>query len=222
MHQISRRSFLVLGPLALAACTTERGVLSEATRPRVDPKYVAMYGPLPDEKFPIPAIDVSRIEPHLFRQMVPYSTPEPAGTLIVDPSARFLYLVQEGGMALRYGVGVGREGYDYQGRATVGRKAMWPRWTPTPTMIAEDPITNGPWAGGMEPGLKNPLGARALYLYKDGRDTLYRIHGTNDPRSIGRSVSSGCIRLFNQDIVDLYGRVPVGTRVVVLNGPMSS
>ena len=120
-------------------------------------------------------------------------------------------------MALRYGCGVGKAGFDYQGIAVIGRKAAWPRWTPTPNMIKLEPKRYGPYAGGVEGGLHNPLGARALYLYRDGRDTLYRIHGTNEPDTIGHSVSSGCIRLFNQDIVDLHRRVPVGTSVTVLD-----
>ena len=133
----------------------------------------------------------------------------------MGPSRRFLYLVQEDGSALRYGCGVGKAGFDYQGAAVVGRKATWPRWTPTPNMIKLEPERYGHYAGGVEGGLRNPLGARALYLYCDGRDTLYRIHGTHEPDTIGHSVSSGCIRLFNQDIVDLHRRMPVGTSVTV-------
>ena len=126
--------------------------------------------------------------------------------------------MREGGRAIRYGIGVGKEGLAWSGRARVGRKAAWPRWTPTASMIRREPERNARWAGGMEGGLSNPLGARALYLYDNGRDTMYRIHGTTEPWSIGQSVSSGCIRLFNQDIIDLYSRVPVGSPVVVLNG----
>jgi len=188
-----------------------------AATPYVDPMYRQIYGDLPTETYPIPAINPALIKPELLRQVVPYQTAESAGTIVVDPGAKFLYLVRGDGQAMRYGVGVGRAGYDYSGDATVGRKAPWPRWTPTPTMIREDPEKNGPWANGMEPGLGNPLGARALYLYNNGRDTLYRIHGTNDPQSIGLSLSSGCVRLFNHDIVDLYSRVTVGSKVVVLN-----
>jgi lipoprotein-anchoring transpeptidase ErfK/SrfK len=218
MRAISRRGFILAAPVFLGGCVTQGARLAAPSRRLVDPAYAAMYGARPDERFPIPAIDVSEIDPALFRQEVRYRTQEQPGTLVVEPHARFLYLVREGGMALRYGAGVGRAGYDYQGAAVIGRKVAWPRWTPTPNMLREDPEKNGPWAKGMEPGLENPLGARALYLYEGGRDTLYRIHGTNDPDSIGRSVSSGCIRLFNQDVIDLFNRVPVGTRVVVRGG----
>lgn len=176
-----------------------------------------MYAALPDERFPVPAIDVSQVPPQYIRQVVDFQGPEQPGSIVVDPSRRFLYLVQENGMALRYGCGVGKAGFDYQGSAVVGRKAAWPRWTPTPNMIKLEPGRYGPYVGGVEGGLDNPLGARALYLYHDGRDTLYRIHGTNEPDTIGHSVSSGCIRLFNQDIIDLHRRVPVGTSVTVLN-----
>ena len=117
---------------------------------------------------------------------------------------------------MRYGIGVGKAGLEFEGGARIGRKAEWPRWTPTPNMIAREPERNLKWAGGMEPGLTNPLGPRALYLHKDGKDTLFRIHGTSEPWSIGKAVSSGCVRLFNQDIIDLYSRVPTGSRVVVL------
>lgn len=148
--------------------------------------------------------------------MVDYPTREPTGTLVVDPYRRFLYLVMEGGKAMRYGVGVGKAGFEFTGEATVARKASWPRWTPTPDMIRRDPARNGRWSGGMPGGERNPLGARALYLFKDGKDTLYRIHGTTEPWSIGEAVSSGCIRMMNQDVIDLHRRVPTGTKVVVL------
>ena len=135
---------------------------------------------------------------------------------MVDPYDRFLYLVMEGGKAMRYGVGVGKAGFEFTGAATVARKAAWPRWTPTPDMLRRDPARNARWAGGMPGGDRNPLGARALYLFKDGKDTLYRIHGTTEPSSIGKAVSSGCIRMLNQDVIDLHRRVPTGTKVVVL------
>jgi lipoprotein-anchoring transpeptidase ErfK/SrfK len=135
---------------------------------------------------------------------------------VVDTTNRFLFLVQENGKAMRYGIGVGKAGLEFAGTARIARKAEWPRWTPTPDMIKREPERNAQWAGGMEPGLTNPLGPRALYLHANGEDTLYRIHGTSEPWSIGQAVSSGCIRLFNQDIIDLYGRVPVGATVVVL------
>lgn len=141
-------------------------------------------------------------------------TGEKPGTVIVDTGSRHLYLVLEGGEAIRYGVSVGDEAFKWSGQALVGRKAEWPRWTPPAEMIARWPHL-APRAGGMEGGPDNPLGARALYLYQDGRDTLYRIHGTNEPENIGRAVSSGCIRMRNIDAIDLFNRVPVGARVVV-------
>lgn len=219
----SRRGFLAtsmsLAVLGLAGCATT----PEATGPmliRHDAATIDMYGPRPDERFPLPATDISKVEPKWLRRQVAYQTYEPPGTIVVDTQARYLYLVQEGGQAMRYGIGVGKAGLEFEGEATIARKAEWPRWTPTPDMIAREPERYGPAAGGMPPGLDNPLGPRALYLYQGARDTLYRIHGTSEPWSIGRAVSSGCVRLFNQDIIDLYGRVPTGSRVVVLqDGP---
>ncbi len=215
---MTRRVFVAGLPLSLTACvSTARAPLPVPVTPYVDPAYAAMYAALPNERFPLPAIDVSQVDPQYLRQEVSFIGDERVGEIVVDPSRRFLYLVRENRRALRYGCGVGQEGFDYQGDAIIARKAEWPRWTPTPSMIAREPDRYGPYAGGLEGGLENPLGARALYLYKNGRDTLYRIHGTNEPWSIGRSVSSGCIRLFNQDIIDLHRRVPTGTRVTVLS-----
>jgi lipoprotein-anchoring transpeptidase ErfK/SrfK len=211
------RFFTLLLPMALAACVSTQAPPQQAVR-RIDPAYAAMYGPRPDEAHPLPATDISEVDPRFLRREVAYYGREEPGTIVVDTAARYLYLVREGGRAIRYGIGVGKEGLAWGGRARVGRKAMWPRWTPTPAMIRREPERNARWAGGMEGGLSNPLGARALYLYDDGRDTMYRIHGTTEPWSIGQSVSSGCIRLFNQDVIDLYNRVPVGSPVVVLQG----
>jgi lipoprotein-anchoring transpeptidase ErfK/SrfK len=140
----------------------------------------------------------------------------PVGTLVVDPRRRFLYLVEASGRARRYGVGVGRAGLAFRGRAIVARKAKWPRWTPTQNMIRREPHKYARFAKGLPGGPGNPLGARALYLYRNGRDTMYRIHGTTQPSSIGRAVSSGCIRMLNAHVADLYRRVPTGARVVVL------
>ncbi len=148
------------------------------------------------------------------RQVVDFNGSEAPGTIIIDTRQRFLYLVLPGGQALRYGVGVGREGFAWNGEAVVERKQEWPRWFPPAEMIARDPKLE-PYRTGMDGGPENPLGARALYLYKDGKDTLFRIHGTSQPWSIGQNVSSGCIRLLNEDIIDLYERVPIGTTVVV-------
>ncbi|MCD6070463.1 MAG: hypothetical protein K0S42_979 [Microvirga sp.] len=211
------RSLLLLLPIALAACVSTQPPSQQAVR-RIDPAYAAMYGPRLDEPHPLPATDISEVDPRFLRREVAYYGREEPGTIVVDTQSRYLYLVREGGRAIRYGIGVGKEGLAWSGRARVGRKAAWPRWTPTASMIKREPERNARWAAGMEGGLSNPLGARALYLYDNGRDTMYRIHGTTEPWSIGQSVSSGCIRLFNQDIIDLHSRVPVGSPVVVLQG----
>lgn len=138
------------------------------------------------------------------------------GTIIVDTRDKFLYLVLPGKKAMRYGVATGAEAFGWTGEATVQRKAEWPRWLPPAEMLARWPHLKPLAAnGGVEGGADNPLGARALYLYNGGHDTLYRIHGTNEPQKIGRGVSSGCIRMRNIDVIDLYNRVPVGARVIV-------
>lgn len=147
--------------------------------------------------------------------LISFKTAEPPGTIIVEPDDHKLYLVQEADTALAYNVAVGREGHDFSGKAVIGRKAEWPTWTPTTSMIRDRPKVNAPLATGLPGSEANPLGARALYLYQDGTDTLYRIHGTNDPSSIGKSVSSGCIRLLNSDVIDLYDRVGIGAHVTV-------
>lgn len=219
---ISRRAFLAGAVVSLTGCTTAGSRLAPEPAaygpPPVqpDPFYAMMYGAMPNERFPVPAVDITRVDPRFLRQEVPYAAAEEPGTVVVDTSERFLYLVREGGRALRYGVGVGREGLSWSGRARIQMKREWPRWTPTQNMIRRDPAL-AKYARGMEPGLDNPLGARALYLFENDRDTLYRLHGTNEPWSIGMAMSSGCIRLFNQDIIDLYERTPLGARVVVLD-----
>lgn len=147
-------------------------------------------------------------------QTVKYSGYEP-GTIVVDTKNHFLYLQLRNGKARRYGIGVGRAGLRFKGNATIARKAKWPRWTPTQNMIKREPQKYAKFAGGVPGGPKNPLGARALYLYKNGRDTLYRIHGTTQPSSIGQSVSNGCIRMINAHVEDLYERVSLGAQVVV-------
>ncbi|SEA19046.1 Lipoprotein-anchoring transpeptidase ErfK/SrfK [Pelagibacterium halotolerans] len=177
---------------------------------------VSAYGPVTNEPFPLPALNARLIKPELRRQIVDYETSHAKGTIVVDTPNRFLYLVQEDGKAMRYGVGVGREGLALRGNAYIGRKAEWPSWTPTANMLRRDPEANGPYRNGMAGGPNNPLGARALYLYRSGGDTMFRIHGTNQPQSIGLAMSSGCIRMLNHDIIDLYERVPSGTRVVVI------
>lgn len=211
--RLTRRSVLVGLPVFLAACQTEP--LRVASDLFDD---LSMYGQVPDEPFPIPPVDTTQIDPAFYRRTVvrPEHVPNRVGEIVVDPSNHHLYFVEQGDMCTRYGVGVGREGFGWSGRATIQRKAEWPTWTPPAAMVARDPEAR-PWANGMPGGLDNPLGARALYLYQGGRDTLYRIHGTNAPWTIGTSASSGCIRLLNQDVIHLYGRTPIGTQVTVLS-----
>jgi lipoprotein-anchoring transpeptidase ErfK/SrfK len=155
--------------------------------------------------------DSVELAPEFQKQMVYYRTTEPAGTIIVSTAERHLYLVEGNGRALRYGIGVGRDGFQWQGMVSITKKAEWPDWTPPPEMIARQPYLPRFMAGG--PG--NPLGARAMYL----GTTVYRIHGTNRPDTIGTAVSSGCFRLVNADVADLYERVPVGTKVIVRQKP---
>ena len=138
------------------------------------------------------------------------------GTIVVDTKNHFLYFTLGLGKARRYGIGVGKAGLAFKGTATIKRKAEWPSWTPTANMIRREPRKYAKYAGGVPGGPNNPLGARALYLYKGNRDTYFRIHGTTEPASIGRSVSNGCIRMINDHAIDLYDRVPTGTQVVVL------
>jgi lipoprotein-anchoring transpeptidase ErfK/SrfK len=157
------------------------------------------------------ADDSYSLDPEWQKQMVSYRTTEAPGTIIISTVDRHLYLIQPGGRALRYGIGVGRDGFQWQGLLSISKKAEWPDWTPPPEMIARQPYLPRFMAGG--PG--NPLGARAMYLGA----TVYRIHGTNQPQTIGTKISSGCFRLVNGDVADLYDRVPVGTKVVVRQKP---
>ncbi len=214
--QRARRMFAAsMLSLGLAGCSVTGDGLHGVERSALQPQAV-YYAERPAEKFPVVAVDPSQIDAQFLKQVVDYRSPHPPGTVVVDPHRRFLYLVQSGGKAIRYGVGVGREGLAFAGTGTVQEKREWPHWTPTAAMIARDPKRYAKWAAGMEGGAANPLGARALYLFKNGQDTRYRIHGTTEPDSIGKAVSSGCIRMMNQDVIDLYGRVPLGARVVVL------
>ncbi len=151
------------------------------------------------------------IEPAFLPKVVNHQTNERPGTIVIDTGSRYLYVVLDGGKAQRYGVGVGREGFGWKGSVHVGRKAEWPTWTPPAEMRQRQPYL----PVSMDGGPANPLGARALYLYDGGRDTLFRIHGSNEPWTIGHAVSSGCIRMRNEDVIELYNRTSVGTRVVV-------
>lgn len=215
---------LVMGAglaLLLAACSQTTGTPSQPSPQPIDPALQAMYGKVQDGEEIIPAVDVSKMDPRNVRQVVNYRTSHAPGTIVVDPYARFLYLVMEDDKAMRYGVGVAKAGLEFEGEGDIKRKARWPGWVPTPNMIAREPDRYGPLAQGLPGGIDNPLGARALYLYQGGKDTLYRIHGTNEAWSIGQSVSSGCIRLLNQDIIDLHARVPEGSKMVVLTAEES-
>jgi len=159
----------------------------------------------------VPSEDEEQLDPKWEKTVVFYRTAEAPGTIIVNTNERFLYLILGAGRALRYGIGVGRDGFQWQGLLKITNKKEWPDWTPPPEMIARQPFLPRFMSGG--PG--NPLGARALYL----GTTVYRIHGTNEPQTIGTAVSSGCFRLTNPDVSDLYDRVPVGTKVIVLQQP---
>lgn len=192
---MTQRVLTVLGSFCIAAMLTLPAPAAERTLEILDqPGYV----PTPEEEL-LPA--EFRPQPVYFRSN------EPPGTIIIHTEERFLYVVQENGQAIRYGVGVGREGFEWQGLLKISRKTEWPDWRPPPEMIERQPYLPRFMAGG--PG--NPLGARALYL----GDTVYRIHGTNQPQTIGYAVSSGCFRLVNRDVIDLYDRISVGTKVIV-------
>ena len=208
---LDRRIFLAgVAASLLGACTTGLGVSSVAYAPAN-----GLLVPESDEPFHVAPVNLSTIPAQFHRRIIGNPTGEPPGTIVVDPGQRFLYLVLPDGKAVRYGIGVGRQGFSWNGEAAIRAKRKWPAWHPPVEMQARDPRARE-WKNGMPGGSNNPLGARALYLYKGGRDTLYRIHGTNEPQSIGRAVSSGCIRMLNADVIDLYDRVPIGTRVVGL------
>lgn len=168
-----------------------------------------------DDPFQLPPFDERKLPKEFRRTVISYPTRHWPGTIIINTSARQLFIVLEGEQALRFGCAVGRDGFRWAGLADVGRKVMWPRWTPPKDMIERSP-EKAKWKNGMPGGPDNPLGARALYLFQNGNDTLYRIHGTNEPMSIGKNASSGCIRMLNQNVIELYRRAPVGTRVVVM------
>ncbi|WP_230533833.1 L,D-transpeptidase [Microvirga roseola] len=209
---LSRRSFLVgssvgLGTLGLAGCATSSGMsLAEAAK---------VYGPVSDEKFPIPAVDITKVDPKYYRRTVRYDTKEAPGTIIVDPGNYYVYRIEDDGNATRYGANVGRDGFRWSGDAYVGRKAEWPTWTPPKEMIRRQPEA-AKYARGMPGGLGNPLGARTLYLYQNGAYTLYTIYASLDAESIGKGITSGCVGLLTQDMMHLYDRTPVKTKVIVL------
>lgn len=229
-NSFSRRTFLSLSGVGaaslLASCaSTARPVSSPVLRtqpiieegPAGSAELDAMYGEIYDGGFVIPAVPYQKIDSRFYRQRVVDPTGQPPGTIVVDTPSRFLYLVESGGTAMRYGVGIGREGFSWQGTGVIQWRQKWPKWTPPDEMIGRQPELAKYSAanGGMPPGLKNPLGARALYIFQNGEDTLYRLHGSPEWNSIGKAVSSGCVRLMNQDIIDLYERVPNKARILV-------
>jgi lipoprotein-anchoring transpeptidase ErfK/SrfK len=238
----TRRRFLGVASvgaaaLALPACASApRDVTYVEAEPRQQPyadvpefgSYASMYAPVVDGGFDVPGVPTDRIDHRFLRQVVSNPTGEMPGTIVIDTSAHYLYLVREGGQAIRYGVGLGRAGFEWSGRGVIQWKQAWPRWFPPAEMIARQPELEqyrarqvprkNEWEGGMPPGPNNPLGARALYIFQNGEDTLYRLHGSPEWNSIGKSVSSGCVRLINQDIIDLFDRVPDGTNIVVTGG----
>lgn len=206
-HMQSRRTFL-LGALgmtaAMAGCTT--GELNI---------FTAEYGARKDHGYQLPSVPIHQIARSYHRQIVRYNTDEKPGSIIVDTKDKFLYFVMPDGKAMRYGIGIGREGFEWKGTTRVAMKREWPTWTPPAEMIKRQPEL-AKWRGGQPGGLSNPLGARALYLFNRSGDTGYRLHGSPEWNSIGRAVSSGCVRLINQDIIDLYDRVEIGAKVIVI------
>jgi len=219
---LTRRSFVCLGTVAgLAACAPPEPAVTRAVvaPPPSYPPLPAFYGAISDEPYQIAAIPEGVLAPAYWRQQV--ANPWPSykrGTIVVDPDAALLHFVQSADTALRYGVSVGAAGFAWQGTARLQFKRTWPRWKVPTTMIARRPDL-APYSvanGGMDPGPGNPLGARALYLFQNGVDTLYRIHGNADPKELGRAVSSGCIRMLDQDVIDLYQRAVHGADVIVL------
>jgi lipoprotein-anchoring transpeptidase ErfK/SrfK len=197
-------SAVLSGLVGLTGCTTTGSFIGST----------ANYGAVSDGGFRLPSIPTAKIAEKFRRQTVRYETREKPGSIIVDTGARHLYFVLPDGKAVRYGIGVGKQGFEWRGTARVALKREWPTWTPPKEMIGRKPEL-AKFAGGMGPGLDNPLGARALYLFNKGGDSGYRLHGTPEWWSIGKAMSSGCIRLLNQDIIDLYNRAEVGAKVIV-------
>jgi lipoprotein-anchoring transpeptidase ErfK/SrfK len=198
------RRFALAGLAALAAALVPAAAVAQAAAPAAAQRETLRIG---DQPGYVPSADEEQLDPRLRRQIVFFRSNEPPGTIIIHTSERFLYVVQDSQRAMRYGIGVGREGFQWSGLERITRKQEWPDWRPPPEMLERQPYLPRFMAGG--PG--NPMGARALYL----GNTVYRLHGTNQPKTIGHAVSSGCFRLVNGDIVDLYERTPVGTRVII-------
>lgn len=214
---VSRRAFAAMILASAAACTRRvpaSNVVSlvDTPPPSALPEVVG-YGPIADAGYNLPGIPPEFLQGDNRRAYGLYTGEAEWGSIDVDPYAKFLYHIKPDGTATRYPVGVGRQGRSINGGATVQLKKKWPGWTPTANMLRTEPEVYGDFRGGIPGGLRSPLGARALYLYRGGRDTFYRIHGTNDLESIGNSGSAGCIRMFNQDIIHLYNEVEVPMKV---------
>jgi lipoprotein-anchoring transpeptidase ErfK/SrfK len=239
MSTISRRSLLSLGlaatSVSLAGCSGSStggpllGGLLDASGPRRSlsgrtiskPNYSSIYARDPSEPAPVKEFNYSQVDPAYLRQEVEYLGREEPGTVVVDPASRHLYFVEAPGRATRYGAGVGREGFGWSGTAKINMRRSWPDWVPPKEMVARDPEIRSQLVAtsrgrGVPGGPRSPLGARAMYLFADRGDTGYRIHGTTEPETIGTNVSSGCIRMVNQDVIHLYQRAPEGTQVIVL------
>ena len=193
--------------------TWDRGDEAAEMRDRLD--YNHIYSARYDGEHYVPAVNWRKLGRDHLRQRVAFGGNYAAGTIVIDVANRHLYLVENGGQAMRYGIAVGKDGFGWAGTTKVGRKARWPSWHPPAAMIERKPELEE-YRDGMPGGMDNPIGARALYLFRGGNDTLYRIHGTNQPYSIGSASSSGCFRMVSQDVIDLYERVGTGTKVVVL------
>lgn len=209
--RLSRRSFLVgsaagLGAAGLGGCASDDMGRAEAAK---------FYAAVPSEKFPVPAVDIGKLDPKFFRKTVRYESKEAPGTILIDPANYHLYRIEGDGYATRYGANVGRPGFLWKGETYVGRKGEWPTWTPPKEMIARQPEARK-YAAGMPGGLDNPLGARVLYLYRNGVYTVFTIYSTSDPETIGTAITSGCTGLLTQDMLDLYSRTPVNTKVIML------
>ena len=225
-----RNSLTALGlssVLALTGCASTTTETSSARPVAAAPAFVEttqifgdeVYGATTDAGYALPAIPINRVDKRFHRQIVNFETPEKAGTVIVNTRERFLYYILPGGKAVRYGIGVGKQGFAWAGEAYVAWKQEWPMWHPPKEMAVRKPEIAKYVEGGMGPGLSNPLGARAMYLFNEkGQDTLFRIHGSPEWASIGTAASSGCIRMINQDVIDLYSRVRPGTssKVIVI------
>jgi len=211
-------AFGLLASVALAGCSTTSET-TQVTRVETTKIFSESYGSVTDAGYTLPAIPISRLDKKFHRQIVDYSTSERPGTIVVNTRERFLYYVLPNGKAVRYGIGVGKQGFSWSGEAYVAWKQAWPTWHPPKEMAERKPDVARYVENGMGPGLNNPLGARAMYLFNEkGQDTLFRLHGTPEWGSIGTAASSGCIRLMNQDVIDLYSRVRPGrnTKVVVI------